>query len=84
MEFHHTLVGAQEAHQLAAFATTDSDLRFSVIDAINTAIVADAFTATVSWGSATESVQLHLLDELKQLGYTIDGTTTPGSWIITW
>lgn len=84
MEFHHTLVGAQEAHQLSLFATTDSDLRFAVIDAINTAIVADALTATVSWGSATESVQLHLVDELKQLGYAVDGTTTPGSWIITW
>lgn len=84
MEFHHTLVGAQEAQHLSLFASTDSDLRFSVIDAINTAIVADALTATVSFGSATESVQLHLVDELKQLGYAVDGTTTPGSWIISW
>jgi hypothetical protein len=25
-----------------------------------------------------------ILDELNQLGYTVDGTTTPGSWIISW
>ncbi len=84
MEFKHTLVDSQEARRLSLYPSTDSDLRFSVIDAINTAVVADTQTATVSWGSATESVQLHLLDELIQLGYAVDGTTTPGSWIITW
>jgi hypothetical protein len=86
MNFSHTLVGAQEAHQLATTVPDvgDADLRFAVIDAINDAIVAEALTATVSTSSAAEEIQIKLVDELVQLGYAVDGTTTPGSWIVTW
>ena len=40
--------------------------------------------------ASSEPADLHvrvlivLLDELIQLGYAVDGTTTPGSFIITW
>jgi len=84
MEFLTTLVSSQEAQKLSLFPSTDSDLRFLIIDAINTAIVADALTATVVVSTATQSVRELLLVELKQMGYAVDGTTTPGSWIISW
>lgn len=84
MQFANTLVSAQEAEKLALFPSTDSDLRFNIIDVINTAIVADAQTATAVVSGATQSVRELLLPELIQLGYAVDGTTTPGSWIITW
>lgn len=84
MEFLHTLVSSQEAQKLSLFPSTDSDLRFGIIDAINTAIVADTLTATVVVSGATQSVRELLLVELKQMGYAVDGTTTPGSWIISW
>lgn len=84
MNFASTLVSAQEAEKLSLSPSTDSDLRFGIIDAINTAIVADTQTATISVDSATQSVRDLLLVELIQLGYAVDGTTTPGSWIVTW
>lgn len=84
MNFKNTLVWALEAHQIAASEPTDFALRAALIAAINTAIDANAFTATVVVSGVTENVRLNLLDELNQMGYTIDGTTTPGSWIITW
>jgi lysozyme family protein len=84
MEFKHTLVWAQEAHQLAASEPADLAVRFAIIDAINDAIDANTFTATVVVSGPSELIRLVLLDELNGMGYTIDGTTTPGSWIITW
>ncbi len=84
MNFAHTLVGAQEAHQLAAAEPADLATRFAIIDGINDAIDANTFTATVVVSGTTELIRLVLLDELIQLGYAVDGTTTPGSWIITW
>lgn len=84
MNFANTLVGAQEAHAVAASEPTDFHQRVLLMNAINTAIDANTFTTTVVVSTSTENVILVLLDELKQLGYVIDGTTTPGSWIITW
>ena len=84
MNFAHTLVSAQEAHQTAASEPADFHERVLLMNAINTAIDANAFTATVVVSTVTEGIRLNLLDELNQLGYVIDGTTTPGSWIITW
>lgn len=84
MNFANTLVGAQEARAIASSEPTDFHVRVLLMNAINTAIDADTFTATVVVSTASESIQLMLLDELKQIGYVIDGTTTPGSWIITW
>jgi hypothetical protein len=84
MIFNTSLISAQEAHQIASSEPTDFHTRVLIISAINTAVDADAFTATVVVSGATESIRLMLLDELNQIGYTIDGTTTPGSWIITW
>lgn len=84
MIFNTTLLSAQEARQIAASEPTDFATRVALIAAINTAVDANAFTATVVVSGTTESVRLMLLDELKQMGYAIDGTTTPGSWIITW
>ena len=84
MQFLTTLLSAQEAHQTAASEPADFATRVAIIAAINTAIDANAFTATVDVSASSEVIRLHLLDELKQMGYTVDGTTTPGSWIITW
>lgn len=84
MNFAHTLVSAQEARQVAASEPADFHERVLLMNAINTAIDANAFTATVVVSTVTENIRLNLLDELNQLGYVIDGTTTPGSWIITW
>jgi hypothetical protein len=38
----------------------------------------------VSVAGPAEEVRIKLLDELIQLGYAVDGTTTPNSFIITW
>lgn len=84
MQFKDTLVWSQEAHQLAANTPADLSTRYAVIDAINDAIGSNAFTATVVVSGTTENIRLVLLDELNQMGYAVDGTTTPGSWIITW
>lgn len=84
MQFLTTLLAAQEAHQTAASEPDDFHIRVTLIAAINTAIDANTFTATVDVSAPSELIRIHLLDELKQMGYTIDGTTTPGSWIITW
>lgn len=84
MQFLTTLLAAQEAHQTAASEPADFHQRVLIIAAINTAIDANTFTATVVVSTVDETIRLHLLDELNQMGYTIDGTTTPGSWIITW
>ena len=84
MNFKHTLIDAQEAHRSAASEPADLALRFLIIDSINDAVDANTFTATVVVSTVTELIRLVLLDELNQLGYTVDGTTTPGSWIITW
>ncbi len=84
MNMKSTLVWAQEARQIAQSEPTDFALRIALIAAINTAIDANTLTATVVVSGVTENIRLNLLDELNQMGYTIDGTTTPGSWIITW
>lgn len=84
MIFNTSLLSAQEAHQIAASEPDDFHQRVLIIAGINTAVDANAFTATVVVSTVTESIRLMLLDELKQMGYTVDGTTTPGSWIITW
>lgn len=84
MTFGTTLVGQQEAHHLSLVPATDTSIRMAIIDAINDAIVSQALTATVDVSGTTENVRLVMLDELNQLGYVVDGTTTPGSWIITW
>lgn len=84
MTFNCTLVGAQEARALAASEPADLHVRVLIMNAINTAIDANTFTATVVVSTLADSQRQHLLDELNQIGYTIDGTTTPGSWIITW
>lgn len=86
MNFKHTLVDSQEAQRLTLTVpdVTDMALRFAVISAINTAIVANLLVVTVSQGAATEEVKIKLQDELIQLGYAVNGTTTPGSWIISW
>jgi hypothetical protein len=84
MQFLTTLLSAQEAHQTAASEPADFATRVAIIAAINTAINANTFTATVVVSGTDENIRLHLYDELIQMGYAIDGTTTPGSWIITW
>jgi hypothetical protein len=84
MTFSTSLLSAQEAHQIASSEPLDFHTRILIISAINTAVDADAFTATAVVSGTTESIRLLLLEELNVLGYTVDGTTTPGSWIITW
>jgi hypothetical protein len=84
MEFKHVLVDAQEAHALASSEPADLHERVLIINAINTAIDADTFTATVVVSTASVLIQQVLMDELIQLGYGVNGTTTPGSFIITW
>jgi hypothetical protein len=84
MELKHVLVDAQEARALASSEPADLHVRVLIINAINTAIDADAFTATVVVSTASSLIRTVLLDELIQLGYAVDGTTTPGSFIITW
>lgn len=84
MQFLTTLVSAQEAHTLAASEPADLHVRVLIMNAVNTAIDANAFTATVVVSTLADSQRQQLLDQLNQMGYVIDGTTTPGSWIITW
>jgi hypothetical protein len=84
MEFKDVLVSAQEAHALAASEPADLHVRVLIMNAINTAIDADTFTATVVVSTASVLIRTVLLDELIQLGYAVDGTTTPGSFVITW
>ena len=84
MEFKHVLVDAQEARALASSEPADLHVRVLIMNAINTAIDADTFTATVVVSTASVLIRTVLMDELIQLGYAVDGTTTPGSFIITW
>ena len=84
MEFKHTLVDSQEARAIASSLPTDATVRFLIIDDINDAVTAGLFTATVSVASASVLIRLKLEDELIQLGYAVNGTTTPDSFIITW
>ena len=84
MEFKHVLVDSQEAHALASSEPADLHVRVLIINAINTAIDANTLTATVVVSTASSLIRTVLLDELIQLGYSVDGTTTPGSFIITW
>lgn len=84
MEFKHVLVDAQEARALASSEPADLHVRVLIMNAINTAIDADTFTATVVVSTTSVLIRTVLMDELIQLGYAVDGTTTPGSFIITW
>lgn len=84
MNFKHTLMDSQEAQRTANSEPTDFHQRVLIMNAINTATDANLLTATVVVSTVTEEIRLKLLDELIQLGYAVNGTTTPGSWIISW
>jgi hypothetical protein len=84
MEFKHVLVDSQEAHALASSEPADLHVRVLVLSAIYAAVDANTLTATVVVSTASSLIRTVLLDELIQLGYAVDGTTTPGSFIITW
>jgi hypothetical protein len=84
MTFQTTLVSAQEAHQIASSEPGDFHIRVLLIAGINTAVDADTFTATVSVAGVETGLRERLCRELNTLGYAVDSTTTPNSFIITW
>jgi hypothetical protein len=84
MEFKDTLVEAQEAHRIAEFPPADASIRTDVIADILYAAVGGNFTVTLSVAAVSVSIRTVLVDELIQLGYAVDGTTTPDSLIISW
>jgi hypothetical protein len=84
MEFKHVLVDSQEARALAHSEPADLHERVLILSAIYAAVDANTLTATVVVSTASGLIQNVLMDELIQLGYSVDGTTTPGSFIITW
>jgi hypothetical protein len=42
------------------------------------------YTVTVVTSTYTAADVLQLKNDMIQLGYAVDDSTTPGSWIITW
>lgn len=76
----------QEATSVSAIPTYASyrTLDVTVKEAILTAIVAGTFTTTLSVSTATATDAVKIKDKYRQLGYAIDDSTTPGSWIIQW
>lgn len=79
-----TYFPSQDAQRWSNKLPVDGAFRIAVLEAILTAVGSGLFTATVVVSSYTQSDRLINLYELKELGYAVDGTTTPGSWIISW
>lgn len=74
---------AVDMHQLALVNTDYTDLLTDVEEAILDNM--HTFTCTVDVSSPfTAADCLAIKDELIQLGYGVNDSTTPGSWIITW
>jgi hypothetical protein len=75
------------SHELSNLYNVPSAYRESVSDVL-TAILATmetpAYTCTVDVSDFLVDAAQQLKAELQQIGYSVDDSTTPGSWIIRW
>jgi hypothetical protein len=75
------------SHELANLYNVPSAYREAVSDvlgAILATLETPAYTVTVDVSDFLPACAQELKAELQQIGYSIDDSTTPGSWIILW
>ena len=75
------------SHELSNLYNTPAGWRTAVstvLSAILGTLTTPAYTVTVSVSSFTSPYAQELKAELIQIGYSVDDSTTPGSWIIKW
>jgi hypothetical protein len=75
---------AVELRELSLTASAYRDAVSDILTPILAAMETPTYTVTVDVSDFTSSDASMLKDEMIQLGYAVDDSTTPGSWIITW
>lgn len=80
LHFYNTI----ELRELSLIASSYRDAVSDLLTPILAAMETPVYTVTVDVSDFPVADAQTLKAEMQQLGYKIDDSTTPGSWIISW
>lgn len=80
LHFYNTV----ELRELSLIASSYRDAISDILTPILAAMETPTYTVTVVVSDFVVGDAAVLKAELQQLGYSVDDSTTPGSWIIAW
>lgn len=64
----------------ASWVLLENDVREAIMGQVELGL----FTVTVNVATASAQDAYTVKNRFRQLGYEVDDSTTPGSWIVTW